>query len=213
MDTTYLLSYTTTSEPATGKSTNGIATNQPTNKYNNNTVSGYLDNKIEQYKTAIATTITKKHLVYFFVVIILIQVTSDYVSNYFPKLEIFQPVFISGLFSVISGVESYYEYIFGGVISATIAYTLTRIFFDKLQTSLQKILLRSTTALIIIITMVLFGAFSPSSLSYSFQALKLYPTMNLGYIYSYVNGLIISALFVYVYLRIINDISAYESTT
>jgi hypothetical protein len=207
MDTSYLLSYT-------GQSATSGPTNKPTNNStNNNTISGYLDGKIEQYKTAIATTITKKHLVYFFVVIILIQVTSDYVSNYFPHLEIFQPVFISGLFSVISGVESYYEYIFGGVISATIAYMTTRIFFTRLQTSLQKILLRSSTALIIIITMVLFGAFSPSSLSYSFQALKLYPTMNLGYIYSYVNGLIISALFVYIYLRIINDINAYEATT
>lgn len=210
MDTTYLLSYTATNQPTSEPAINEPATNKPTNQSNNNSISGYLDSKIEQYKTAVNKAITKKHVIYFFVVIILIQVTSDYVSNYFPNLEIFQPVFISGLFSVISGVESYYEYIFGGVISATIAYTLTRIFFDKLQTSLQKILLRSTTALLIIITMVLFGAFSPSSLSYSFQALKLYPTMNLGYIYSYVNGLIISSLFVYIYLRIINDISAYE---
>jgi len=212
MDNTYLLSYTPmatspTSNPTTNPTTTPTPATSPTPT---GKPVNYIQTKYHQYTTEINSTIKKKHLVYFFIVIILIQVTSDYVSNYFPNLEVFQPVFISGLFSVIIGVESYYEYIFGGVISASIAYTTTRIFFDKLQTSLQKILLRTTTALIIIITMVLFGAFSPSSISYSFQALKLYPTMNFGYVYSYVSGLIISALFVYAYLTLLADIKQYE---
>jgi hypothetical protein len=206
MENTYLLSYTpTATSPTSNPSSDPTSNPTPTGKPMN-----YIQTKYHQYTTEINSTIKKKHLIYFFIVIILIQVTSDYVSNYFPNLEVFQPVFISGLFSVVIGVESYYEYIFGGVISASIAYTITRIFFSQLQTSLQKILLRTTTALIIIITMVLFGAFSPSSISYSFQALKLYPTMNFGYVYSYVSGLIISAIFVYAYLSLLSDMKKYE---
>lgn len=165
------------------------------------TVTTYLSEYYNKLKTIVAT----KHLIIFVCIIISLQLISDNISKYYSGLTLFYVPLIPGIYEIISGSMTYYEYIVGGIIASVVSYGLVFLLYNKLQTNFQRILFQSINAFIVIICMVLFSAISAASLAYSFTALSLYPKMKSHYITTYVFALLITSFLVWLYFYVYNE--------
>lgn len=174
---------------------------QLTGNNNGSTSTSYL----LEYYNKLKTIVKKNHLIIFVCIIISLQLISDNISKYYSGLTLFYVPLIPGIYEIISGSMTYYEYIVGGIIASVVSYGLVFLLYNKLQTNFQRILFQSINAFIVIICMVLFSAISAASLAYSFTALSLYPKMKYHYITTYVFALLITSFLVWLYFYVYNE--------
>lgn len=160
---------------------------------------------LSEYYNKIKTIVQKHHLIIFLCIIISLQIISDNISKYYSGLTLFYVPLIPGIYEIISGTMTYYEYIVGGIIASVVAYGLVFLLYNKLQTHFQRILFQSITAFTVVICMVLFSAVSSPSLAYSFTALSLYPKMKYHYMTTYIFALLATAFLVWIYFYIYNE--------
>jgi hypothetical protein len=165
-------------------------TNNDTNDIKN-TIS---NSKPITYINKIKSVILEKNMIVFLIAIAILQISSKLIVMYIPTLEIFQVPLVPGLFSYLVGELTEYQYIVGAIISALVAYLLFIFLTSKIKTPIYKYLFNSIVAFIVAVIMILFSAFSASSIGYTFMAGMSIPSLKFGYVYSYVIGIILSVL-------------------
>jgi len=192
---------TTTTKPTFHTSGEPARQHQLTGNNHGSTSTSYL----LEYYDKIKTIVKKRHIIIFFFIIISLQLISDNITKYYPGLTVFYIPLVPGIYQVISGSMTYYEYIVGGIIASCVAYGLVFLLYNKLQTHFQRILFQSISVFIVVICMVLFSAISAPSLAYSLTALSLYPKMKFNYITTYVFALFVTAFLVWLYFYVYTE--------
>lgn len=157
----------------------------------------------------IKSTVIKNHLIIFFLIIISLQFLLDYFSNTYGHLTTSFLHLIPGIFDVIIGAMSYYEYIVGGIIAASVSYFMVYFFNTTFHTFLNsgvhRILFQALNIFIVIALMIAFSAVSAPSLAYSFTALTLYPKLKYHLVTTYIITLLITSIMIWLYFYVFND--------
>ena len=156
-----------------------------------------------KYFQNILTTIKNHNLIFFTIIIFLLQIISNLLKPY--SINLYGPAHILSLYGFINSPLSIYQLIMAGIVSTSVSYVIYKI-FTKITPQINIPLLNVVTVLFVLTGMTIFNCVSMAALAYTLMSYVSIPQNTISYLYSYILATIIIVILCSGVLFIIKNI-------
>jgi len=141
-----------------------------------------------KYFQNILNTIKSHNLIFFTIVIFLLQIVSNLLKPY--SINLYGPASILSLYAFVNSPLSIYQLIMAGIVSTSVSYVIYKI-FTKITPQINIPLLNVLTVLFVLTGMTIFNCVSMAALAYTLMSYIAIPQNVFSYLCSYILATII----------------------